>query len=102
MNDQFLDEMNHLYGKLKECTSTRGRTHEFLGMTLTFLKNGCLQVTMEDHIEDLLRSYPEAKGVSPTPASKSLFNVDEQSKLLNKDEKELFHSCIAKSLFIAK
>ena len=57
---------------------------------------------MEDHIDDLLRCYPEVKETSPTPATKSLFGVDEQSKLLDKDQKELFHSSIAKSLFIAK
>ena len=57
---------------------------------------------MEDHIDDLLKSYPDARGIGATPASKSLFSVDEKSKSLNQDEKELFHSCAAKSLFIAK
>ena len=102
VNDRFLCEMNDLYGSLKKCTSTRGKTHNFLGMMLTFRSDGCLQVSMKDHIDDLLKSYPGAKGVASTPVSKSLFSIDDKSKFLNKEEKELFHSCVAKALFIAK
>ena len=42
VKDNFVSEITSLYGKLKECTLTRGRTHDFLGMVLTFRGNGCL------------------------------------------------------------
>ena len=94
--------MNALYGKLKKCTSTRERTHDFLGKVLEFKADGTLVVSMKDHIDDLLKSCPNSGGTSPTPASKLLFNIDEQSPLLKKQQQEVFHSCIAKGLFIAK
>ena len=105
VNDQFLKELNALYGKLKECTSHRGKVHDFLGMTLKFKENGTVEIWMEDHIKDFIEACPQIgknPGVAPTPASKSLFNVDETSKLLDEKDKESFHSCVAKGLFIGK
>ena len=60
---------------------------------------------MKDHVKDFIETCPlieENPGTVPTPASKSLFNIDDKSKLLDKDQREIFHSCVAKSLFIGK
>ena len=59
-------------------------------MTFHFRKDGCLKVSMIDHVEDLLRSCP------------ALFIVDPTSPKLNLSDKELFHSLVAKGLFISK
>ena len=96
VNDEFLKELNDLYGKLKPCTSTRGKEHEFLGMTLKYKKNGTLEVRMDSHIEDFIDNCPNIDrnpGCVGTPAAKNLFNINEQSELLSPKEKEEFHLC---------
>ena len=105
VNDKFLEELNHFYGKLKPCTSKRGKEHEFLGMTLRYKVDGTLDVVMDDHVEDFIASCPqidENPGVVATPAAKNLFNVDSESENLSAELKEAFHSCVAKGLFIGK
>ena len=79
--------------------------HEFLGMTLKYNKNGTLEVRMDNHIEDFIDNCPHMDrnpGCVGTPATKNLFNIDEQSELLSPKEKEEFHSCVAKRLYIGK
>ena len=105
VNDQFLDELNRLYGRLKPCTSKRGDEHEFLGMTLKYKRNGTLEIRMDSHINDFIDTCPGMKknpGTVPTPAAKNLFSIDTTSELLSHEEKEEFHSCVAKGLFIGK
>ena len=74
-------------------------------MTLKYKRNGTLEVQMDSHIEDLIDSCPHMDanpGCVGTPATKNLFNIDDKSKLLDKDQREIFHSCVAKGLFIGK
>ncbi|CAJ1960055.1 unnamed protein product [Cylindrotheca closterium] len=41
--------LNETYGSYKECTSTRGKVHVYLGMTLDFSKEGKLKICMDDY-----------------------------------------------------
>ena len=105
VNDKFLKEPNQFYGKLKPGTSKRGDEHEFLGMTLKYKRNGTLEVRMDTHINDFVETcsgLDQNSGVTPTPAAKNLFNIDSKSELLNKKEREEFHPCVAKGLYIGK
>ena len=105
MNDKFLVELNGFYGKLKPCTSMQGDKHEFLGMTFKYKKDGTLEVRMESHVEGFIKNCPEINenpGVVTTPAAKNLFNIDGQSESFDSKQKEAFHLCVAKGLFIGK
>ena len=71
-------------------------------MTFDFSKPGEVQVKQKDHVMDIVSSWPEnLKGkTSLTPASNDLFKRG-HGRLLNKEEKETFHSVIAKGIFVS-
>ena len=91
------------YGKLKPVKCTRGKVHTFLGMELDFkTKPGSCLVKQNSHVLDLIESFGEnVKGNSPTPGGTDLFRSGSGGLLDNKS-KELFHTCVAKALFISK
>ena len=51
VNDDFLKWMNDTYGSLKECKCTRGKIHNYLGMTLDFSKKGKVKIRMDDYVQ---------------------------------------------------
>ena len=58
---------------------------------------------MTDYIKDMLEEYPEdVKGKSKTPANEKLFRVNENSTKLDKEKAEVFHTFVAKGLFVSK
>ena len=72
-------------------------------MTLDFTIKGECHVLQEDHIRDIISSWPEDfKGNDSvlTPCSSNLFKVG-RGGLLNKSLKEIFHLTVAKSLFVS-
>ncbi len=56
---------------------------------------------MDKYVEDVLQIC-EVNGNAMTPALTDLFYIDQDSPLLAKDEKEYFHSMVAKLLYLAK
>ena len=71
-------------------------------MVLDFGKKpGTCHVMQEGHVLDLIEIFDEKlKGNSPSPASADLFKKG-AGGLLNDHQRELFHTCVAKALFIA-
>jgi len=81
---------------------TRGTKHNYLGMTLTFNRQKkTVSVCMNKYIEELMAKY-EVVGKSKTPCGMDLFEIEDKSELLGKDEKEAYHSAVASILFLAK
>jgi hypothetical protein len=92
------------FGKDAPMTETRGKTHEYLGMTLDFSCVGKAKIYMTDYITNVLGGAPtDMDGVAATPAPNHLFtiNVDNPIKL---DEKTatVFHHIVAQLLFLCK
>ena len=57
---------------------------------------------MVDYVEDMIEEFPvKLKGTISTPANDSIFKVVE-GKPLSKQRSEVFHTYVAKSLFLAK
>ena len=50
VNDDFLKWLNEQYDSIKEVTSTRGKIHTYLGMTLDFSVKGKFKVRMDDYV----------------------------------------------------
>jgi hypothetical protein len=73
-----------------------------LGMTFDFKVRGKCKVTMDGYIDECLEEMKVFSGVSDTPAVGELFDIDVSSKLLGKDERELFHSIVAKWQYLGK
>ena len=91
------------YGELKPVKCTRGKVHAFLWMELDFWKEpGSCIVKQNNHMLDLVECFgTNLKGNSPTPGGTDLFQKG-TDRLLSGIEKELFHTCVAKVLFISK
>ena len=61
-------------GKLK---ITRGKLHEFLGMTFNFNIKGEVKITMNDFITNIVSTFPSSKEqIYDTPAADGLFKID--------------------------
>jgi hypothetical protein len=101
--DAILEQLNTKYGKEAPLTVTRGKVHDYLGLTLDFTEDGKVVVRMEDYIEGLLDDAPaDMDGEAPTPAAQHLFTVNDNGEKLGLDDAELFHQLTAKLLFLGK
>ena len=95
-----IEQIENKFGKM---TVTRGKEHTFLGMKLTLGTDGTVRIEMEDYIKDAIEIFPEdVSHPATTPAKKNLFNIDERSPLLERSKANLFHSVVAKLLYISK
>ena len=95
------DLVKKLTQRFKTCKVHRGEVHPYLGMTLDFSKVGKVKVTMEGYVTNMLDEY-EIDGTAKTPATSKLYEIDESSEKLSKENAEKFHSRTAKLLYLAK
>jgi hypothetical protein len=93
-----------MFGKESALTVHRGTIHEYLGMSLDFSKKGKVIINMKDYITTILSQAPENMlGTARKPASNFLFTINNDSPdYLTKDTADLFHTMVAKLLFLCK
>ena len=107
VNDEFYNWLQKMYGdpKIAPVKVTRGKIHNYLAMNLDFSKPGMVKVDMIKHIEEMIKEFPEEipNSVKKCPWNDELFKVNPSAKLLeDKKTKVLFHTFVAKALFISK
>ena len=105
VNDLFLKWLNEKYGKFGEVKATRGKIHDYLGMTFDFTDPGKVKVDMCEYMSSMVDEWPggiKPGDTAPTPATTDLFNVAEDSPPLPKPMAEDFHTFVAKGLFACK
>jgi hypothetical protein len=91
------------YGKEAPLTITRGKVHEYLGMTIDYSIKDKVQITMIPYIKNMLSEVPnDMAGESATPAASHLFQVNEDAEKLDEPTAQLFHHNVAKLLFLCK
>ncbi|KAI2491042.1 Reverse transcriptase (RNA-dependent DNA polymerase) [Fragilaria crotonensis] len=91
------------FGNEAPLTITRGKVHDYLGMTIDFSIDGKVMFTMIDYIKGMLEELPvDFNGTAPNPASPKLFDVDPNATQLPKSLATLFHHNAAKLLFLCK
>ena len=91
------------FGKEAPLTKTRGKVHEYFGMTIDYSTDGKVRFSMIDYIQGMLDELPDDKGgENVTPASNYLFEVDDKCQKLNAETADLFHHNTAKLLFLCK
>ena len=85
-------------------TIRRGKTNEYLRMTIDFTTPGCVKITMYDFIKKLLMKAPkEMRGKKATAAPEYLFKtIDSDAQLLNEKEKKIFHTLTATLLYLSQ
>ncbi len=102
--DSFIKRIRNRYeddaGKVK---ITRGKIHKYLGMTLDYSIPFNIRIGMLDYVEKIIDDFPEViSSPAKTPASEHLFKVDEDTPKIDADRAEIFHTTIAKCLFLCK
>lgn len=102
--DEILRKLNERYGKDAPLTTTRGKTHEYLGMTIDFTIKGKVMIRMDDYADNLLSEAREdMEGVATSPAAEHLFEVNNvDPDLLPEKDAQYFHTMTAKLLFMSK
>ena len=98
--DTIIGHLNARYGGVK--TSTGKKLH-YLGMILDFTIEGYVKVTMDGMIEAIIADHMGADHQkTPTPSTEELFTVDANSSLLKESDRKIFHTAVAKMLYVAK
>ena len=92
------------FAKEAPLSITRGKVHDYLGMTPDFTIDGKVQIKMIDYIENMLEELPaDMDGEAATPAPSHLFEVNENDpKMLDKTRSDFFRHNVAKLLFLCK
>ena len=102
--DKVLEDINEKYGKEAPITVTRGKVHEYLGMTIDYREDGVVKVTMIDYINKMLEDLPaDMNGGAPSPAANhSISSEYDQSQETGQGDGDMFHQNVAKLLFLCK
>jgi hypothetical protein len=98
-----IEQIDEEFGKEAPLTITRGKIHEYLGMTLDYTEPGKVKIKMLDYVEKMLADLPEKfDGEAPTPAANHLFDVDDDSPSVDEKRAQFYHTYVAKTLFLCK
>jgi hypothetical protein len=57
--ESLLGLLNGVYGKLSPLVTTRGKIHDYPGMTLDYTEDGKVKIVMKDYIEEMLAEIPD-------------------------------------------
>jgi hypothetical protein len=104
VNDDFLAWLNSKYGHYGEVKATRGKIHDYLGMTLDYSEPGKVKIGMIDYITKMVEEFPikfEPDETAPSPHTDDLF-AEGTSSHLDKKRAEEFHTAVAKGIFACK
>jgi hypothetical protein len=98
-----IDMIELEFGKEAPLTKTRGKVHEYLGMSIDFSTDGKERFSMVDYVQAMLDDLPDdMRGECAMPASNFLFDVDADCEKLDHKTSELCHHNTAKLLFLCK
>ena len=94
--DDAIDDLNVIFGKDKKVSTSYGKVHEYLGMTIDWSDDNMVTFMMYDYLEDILLEAPDKMdGTDVTPAAQHLFYVDEDSPDLDDETANFFHRMVA-------
>jgi hypothetical protein len=96
--NEFECAMNSEFG---ECTSHKGSVIPYLGMVFDYSVRGCVSISMPAYIDDLLKFF-DVEGICETPARENLFIVNDNAQKLDNSQQALFHTGVAKTLYLTK
>ena len=84
-------------------TTTRGKVHKYLGMTIDYSSPGKEIFSRIDSIGKILDNIPEdMKDESATTATNHLFDISEDATKLSQADAYLFHHFVAQLLYLSK
>ena len=98
--DDILAMLESHFGKMK---TSRGKIHKFLGMDINFMKDKSVKIEMKQQLLEAIEivGEPVDDKVS-TPANKKPFEIDDEAETLIGNKSRIFHSTVAKLLYLCK
>ena len=107
--DDFIEWARSVYedASITVLKPSRGKVHDYLGMTIDYSEDGKVKIYMKDYIRNMLsefRGKPEVDSMKKvsTPAASHLFTVNTKGVKLSDTWKDEFHTTVAKALFLCK
>jgi len=106
--NEFIEWLDKTYSdETGQVKTSGGPRHEYLGMVLDFSAVGKVKIDMTDYVKKMLTEFPDnelqqTRLGNQCPWTEQLFAVDEESPKLQANKKQLFHTTVAKGLFVAK
>ena len=100
-----MEQLKTEFGKEAPLTITRGKVHDYLGMTIDYTTvPGKVLIIMADYIDNILNELPtDMDGESASPAANHLFQVNESgAEPLGNEQATMIHRNVAKLLFLCK
>ena len=96
-----IDDLNDkLKARFGTVTTHHGTQHNYLGALFDFSEDGKVHISMP-HLTEQLIADSGIKGTAVTPAASNLFDIDNDSPLLNADDKKYFHSFVHRVMYLA-
>ena len=101
---KFIHQMEEAFGKETPVSVSRGKKHEYLGMSLDFGHKGEVRINVEHYIDMMLHDAPkEMGGISSTPAAAHLFKTNmKDPKLLGDKQKKIFVHLVIQGLYLSQ
>jgi hypothetical protein len=101
--DQVISMLNAEFGNEAPMNISRGKVHDYLGMTLDFSKPGEVTVDMMDYVKTIIAGMPgDMAGIARTPVPAHLFVVNDNPVPLNKSMAEVFHRMVMQLLYLCQ
>ena len=102
--DDVLGMIRNYFGDI---TVSRGEEHTFLGMNMKIRKDKKIEIEMKDQLRETIDMFNNFEGnkieeIVSSPAQKHLRECGDKCPKLNGRKSELFHSIVAKLLWIMK
>ena len=98
-----IEQLKCRYGKEASLTIKRGKLHDYLGMVLDYETKGKVKIDMRVYLETIMSDLPEQyNDLTVTPTVEHLFKINEGCQKLEEKDAMLFHTIVAKLLFLCK
>jgi hypothetical protein len=100
---KIIKRINDEFGKEAPITFTRGKVHDYLGMTLDYSEKGKVKIKILEYVEKMLADLQaEMDGEAPSPAANHLLTINDDQTKMDEKKAQLFHTYMAKTLFLCK
>ena len=85
---------------------SRGKVHEYLGLTLDYTVLGKVRITILSYIEDIItlfdKAYSKSKGMESSASLHNILVVNYDCIILDQEKVVDFHNLEAKTLYYTK
>jgi hypothetical protein len=101
--DDFIKQMNGEFGKETPMNQSRGKVHDYLGMSLDYSEDGCVKIDMSEYVNMILHELPaHMVGVARTPAATHLFDINPQAARLSNEKTDEFVHYVMQMLYLSQ